>query len=255
MITSKMLALEKVKEILNAPKNGFKRARIRTTKHCDTPFVRPTKGVVHDIINLTQFVGSVERKPVAQHRCEDYVNLLQKNYEKCGVPFRRPNVYEKVTTHHVPSVPEKHIEHLDQVLVRLTVLKNGRVRLNCNTQAAELYDKYYSNGKPPPFKVLTAVYKKLGYSDAFLNKLNESYKKKRAFADKLGKVLELIFEKTTVKSKKKKPPPPPPTRREESDDEEDEEENDGPEEDEALVGDDEEEDVEEDVEEDLDLED
>ena len=253
MLTTKMLTLEKAKEILNAPKNGFKRPRIRTPEHRDTPFVRPTSGVVHDIINLPQFAIPLEKKPVAQHRYEDYINLLQKNYEKCGVSFRKPNVYENAVTQRVSSVPEKHIEHLDQVLVRLTVLKNGRVRLNCITQAAELYDKYYSKGKPPPLKVLTTAYKKLGYSDAFLDKLSTSYKTKQAFAKKMVKALDLIFEKSTVRSKKKDPPPQ--ARQDESDDEDDEEEDEGPEEDEALVGDDEEEDVEEDVEDDIDLDD
>lgn len=244
-------------EFLTKPQHGFKRPQVRSQRNAPTPpFVRPTKGVVYDIINLPKFCPAKPKPLVAQERSEEYLKNLEKNYEYHGVPFRPPNITELQPKHKVLVEPEKHIEYLDQVQVNLCVLKNGKVRVKMVLHGAQLYEKYYSHGKAPPIKALTTAYKNLGYSDAFIETFVEKHKKRVVFGKKLDNVLENIFDKS-VNAKKKVAPPPkkkaPVDDEEEVEepDEEEEEEEDGPEEDEAIVADDEE-DEEEEIVEDID---
>lgn len=232
----------------------FKRPLPRPPRGPIPPFVRPTQGVVHDILEGPRFVPMEPREPVAQHRSEEYIRLLKKNYEHWGVPFREPKVVEQPPKHTIPPEPERHLKYLDHVQVHLTVLKTGKVRIKCVTHGAQLYDKYYSQGKPPPLKALTTAYKNLGYSDAFIKNMTEKHKTRVQFGKKLGKILDAIFDKSSVKTKKKKEEPRKEDPDEDPEDQEEEDPDDGPEEDEALVADDEDEDVEEVIEEDLDLE-
>lgn len=245
-----------IQEIINRPQRGFKRPLPRPPRpQCTPPFVRPTEGVVHDILNLPQFVHLQPKATVAQDCSDEYIRLLKKNYEYWNVPFREPKVIDLLPKHKVSPEPERHIAYLDQVQVRLSVLKNGKIRVKCVTHGAQLYEKYYSLGKQPPLKVLSSAYKNLGYSEAFLQNMSDKHKARVAFGKKLGKILDAIFDKSSAKTKKKKKEElKREEEQEEERDEEEEEEEDGPEEDEALVADDEDEDVEEVIEEDLDLE-
>ena len=246
-------------DFLNAPtkQTGFKRPSVRSQHNLPTPpFVRPTKGVVHDILNLQQYCPAKPKPLIFQERSEEYLRDLKKNYDHWGVPFRAPDVIELPPKHKVTPEPETHIEYLDQVQVRLSVLKNGKVRVKCVLHGAQMYEKYYSQGKSPPIKTITAAYKNLGYSEAFIETMTVKHKKRIQFGKKVGKILDTIFEKSAGAKKKKKEEPKKVEEEPEEEEPEDEEpeEEDGPEEDEALVADDEEEEVEEVIEEDLDLE-
>jgi F0F1-type ATP synthase gamma subunit len=115
---------------------------------------------------------------------------------------------------------------------------------------AQMWEKY-RQGARPPHKLLVSVYKSMGYSQEFIDKMNKSHERKKILAIKYEKIVNNIFEKPTKKKvipqKKKKP------IEEHEIVEEDEEENDDnePEEDEAIVvdeDDDEEECVDEDIE-------
>ena len=250
-----------IQEIINKPQGNFKRPSVRSHRNLPTPpFVRPTKGVVHDIINLPKYCYAKPKPIVAQERVEEYLRDLKKNYDYHGIPFKQPDIIELQPKHKVPPEPERHIEYLDQVQVRLSVLKTGKVRVKMVLHGAQLYEKYYAHGKCPPIKTLTAAYKNLGYSEKFIQDFTEKYKKRVIFGKKLDKILENIFDKsvnakkkTAAEKKKKLLDEKPEEEPEEEEDDEDEDE-DGPEEDEALVADDEEEDVDEPIEEDLDLE-
>ena len=244
-----------IQEILNRHQSVFKRPLPRPPRGPAPPFVRPTKGVVHDILNLKQYV-ELEPKPlVAQERTEEYFRLLKRNYEDNNLVFKKPYVIESQTKHKVVGEPESHIDYLDQVQVRLTVLKTGKVRVKCVLHGAQMYEKYYSQGKAPPMKTITTAYKNLGYSETFIQSMTEKHKKRVLYGKKVGKILDAIFEKSGgAKKKKAKVEEVKKVEEEEPDEEEDPEEEDGPEEDEALVADDEEEEEEEVIEEDLDLE-
>ncbi len=247
-------------DFLNAPtkQTGFKRPSVRSQRNAPTPpFVRPTKGVVHDILNLQQYCPAKPKPIVFQERSEEYLKDLKKNYDYHGIPFKQPEIFELQPKHAVTLENEKHIEYLDQVQVTLGVLKNGKVRVKMVLHGAQLYEKYYSHGKVPPIKTLTTAYKNLGYSEAFIQSFTEKHKKRVVFGKKVAAILEKIFDKSanakkTAATKKKKVPEEEPEEEPEEDDEDEDE--DGPEEDEALVADDEDEDVEEPIEEDLDLE-
>ena len=230
----------------------LKRPSLRPPRGPAPPFVRPTKGVVHDILQLPKYVYPTTKPMVYQDRSEEYIRLLKRNYEQSGVPFREPDITELPPKHKESPEPERHIEYLDQVQVRLNVLKSGKIRVKCVTHGAHLYDEYYSQGKHPPLKALMTAYKNLGYSEAFITNMTEKHKARVQFGKKVGKVLDAIFNKSSTKTKKKKEEPS--KEDPEEDPEDPEEEDDGPEEDEALVADDEEEDVEEVIEEDLDFE-
>lgn len=238
----------------------FKRPQVRSQRHAPAPpFVRPTKGVVSDIINLSKFCEAKPRPLIAQERSEEYLRALEKNYAYHGVPFKRPNVTELVPRHKCPVEPEKHIEYLDQVQVNLSVLKNGKVRVKCVLHGAQLYEKYYAHAKAPPIKALTTAYKHLGYSQEFIESFTEKHKKRVVFGKKLDKVLESIFDKSVNAKKKVAAPPkkkvPVEDDEEEEEEPEEEEEEDEPEEDEAIVADDgDDEDEEEEVIEDVDFE-
>lgn len=249
-------------DFLNAPtkQTGFKRPSVRSQHNLPTPpFVRPTKGVVHDILNLQQYCPAKPKPLVFQERSEEYLRDLKKNYDYHGIPFKQPDIFELPPKHKVTRETENHHEYLDQVQVNLGVLKNGKVRVKMVLHGAQLYEKYYSHGKVPPIKALTTAYKNLGYSEAFIQSFTEKHKKRVVFGKKVGKILDAIFDKSAAAKKKtaaakKKEEVKEEEDPQEEDEEEEEEDEDGPEEDEALVADDEEEDVEEPIEEDLDLE-
>jgi hypothetical protein len=234
----------------------FKRPQVRSQRNAPPPpFVRPTEGVVYDIISLQKHCPAKPRPLVFQDRSEDYLRDLKKNYASYGIPFKQPNIIELPPKHNEVSEPEQHIKYLDQVQVKLNVLKNGKVRVKMVLHGAQLYEKYYSQAKAPPIKTLTTAYKNLGYSEEFIQSFTEKHKKRVVFGKKLDKVLEKIFDKsmntkkTTVVKKKV------PVNEIEDEEPEEEEDDDGPEEDEALAADDEEDEyTEEMIDEDLDLE-
>ncbi len=248
-------------EFLNAPikQNGFKRPSVRSQRNLPTPpFVRPTKGVVHDILNLQQYCPAKPKPLIFQERSEEYLRDLKKNYDYHGLPFKQPNIVELPPKHKVTRAVEKHIEYLDQVQVRLSVLKNGKVRVKMVLHGAQLYEKYYSHAKAPPIKALTSAYKNLGYSETFIQSLTEKHKKLTVFTKNAGKIIDAIFEKSAAAKKKsaaaKKKTVVEEPKEEEPEEEEEDDDEDGPEEDEALVADDEDEEVEEPIDEDVDFE-
>ncbi len=242
-----------IQEIINRHQHVFKRPLPRPPRGPTPPFVRPTKGVVHDILNLKQYVELEPKPTVAQERTEEYFRILKKNYEDNNLVFKKPDVIESQLKHKVTSDAESHIDYLDQVQVRLSVLKTGKVRVKYVLHGAQLYEKYYAHGKTPPIKTITTAYKNLGYSESFIQSMIVKHKKRVEFGKKVGKILDTIFEKSGGAKKKKKEEVKKVVEEEEPEEEEEEEE-DGPEEDEALVADDEDEEEEEVIDEDLDLE-
>tara|TARA_B110000914_G_scaffold216969_1_gene222531 strand:- start:45 stop:572 length:528 start_codon:yes stop_codon:yes gene_type:complete len=155
---------------------------------------------------------------------------------------------------------ECHVDYLDKVYVKLNILKSGKVRVKVVTNFLFFWKTYYSKGKAPPFKVILAACKALGYSETFITKMNENLKIRQKFGIQLEKIITNIFDKTVSRKKVVKKPTPPVEPIEENtdtpdivgigdaEDIPDPVDEDGPEEDEAIVeedGDCEVEDVEE----------
>ena len=145
-----------------------------------------------------------ERKPFYVQNADDYVRLLKKNYEYYGVPFKNPNVEEIPPYDKVDDTIETHVEHLDQIVVKLNVLKSGKVRVKLLPHMAILNEKYYSKYKPPPIKTITSALKALGYSQNFIETTLQKYKKRNQLIEKRWKILEKKFDAPSTASRNKK---------------------------------------------------
>ena len=136
------------------------------------------------------------------------------------------------------KVIERHFEYPDNVVVKLNVLKSGKVRVKLFSHVAQLWEKYNSKGKVPPHKMLVSVYKSMGYSEAFIDKMNKSFERKKVLKIKYEKMIENIFERPSTKkkapAKKKKKEEEPEEKPDDIVEEEPDDDDDTPEEDEAI---------------------
>jgi len=201
---------------------------------------------------------TIEKKPFYVQNKKDYLESLERNCRKIGIPFKKPNVEEIPVPKKINSYVEKHIDNLDQIVVHLNVLKSGKIRVKVIPHMAVLNEKYYSKYKIPPIKSIISALKVLGYSQEFMDSMMEKYKKRNALIEKKWKILEKIFDapSTASRNKKKKADKKAEAEAaeaetevpEDEDPEEEKKDDDEPEEDEAIVvdeeGDDEEEVVE-----------
>lgn len=187
--------------------------------------------------------NTIEKKPFYVQNKKDYLESLERNCKKMGIPFKKPYVEEIPPYEKVDDSIETHIEHLDQIVVKLNVLKSGKVRVKVLPQMAILNEKYYSKYKPPPIKSITSALKSLGYSQEFMDSMMVKYKKRNALIEKKWKILEKRFDapSTASRNKKKKADKKAEAETEvvEEDNEEEKKDDDEPEEDEAIVVDEE----------------
>ena len=195
--------------------------------------------------------NTIEKKPFYVQNKKDYLESLERNCKEMGIPFKKPYVEEMPPYEKVDDSIETHIEHLDQIVVKLNVLKSGKVRVKVSPQMAILNEKYYSKYKPPPIKSITSALKAIGYSQEFMDSMMVKYKKRNALIEKKWKILEKIFDapSTASRNKKKKADKKAEAEAEAAEaaeaaetevvEDEDPEDDDEPEEDEAIVVDDE----------------
>jgi len=190
--------------------------------------------------------NTIEKKPFYVQNKKDYLESLEKNCKEMGIPFKKPYVEEIPLYEKVDDSIETHIEHLDQIVVNLNVLKSGKVRVKVLPQMAILNEKYYSKYKIPPIKSISSALKSLGYSQEFIDSMMVKYKKRNTLIEKKWKILEKIFDapSTASRNKKKKADKKVEAEAEtevieDEDPEEEKKDDDEPEEDEAIVVDDE----------------
>ena len=195
--------------------------------------------------------NTIEKKPFYVQNKKDYLESLERNCRKIGIPFKKPNVEEIPVPKKINSYVEKHIDNLDQIVVHLNVLKSGKIRVKVIPHMAVLNEKYYSKYKIPPIKSIISALKALGYSQEFMDSMMEKYKKRNALIEKKWKILEKIFDapSTASRNKKKKADKKAEAEAEAAEaveaaetevvEDEDPEDDDEPEEDEAIVVDDE----------------
>ena len=163
-----------------------------------------SNGIVHSIINNKHLTARPVHQPkFGYQNIEQYKRMLKTNYERCSLPFREPNVVEArgKETYTVYRV-ECHVDYLDKVYVKLNILKSGKVRVKVITNFLFFWKTYYSKGKAPPFKVILAACKALGYSEKFLNKMVDNRKKRQDYVKVLEKIIANIFEKSAASKKK-----------------------------------------------------
>jgi len=144
-----------------------------------------------------------ERMPV--HRQDDYIHLLRKNYESCGIDFdenkfKVPYDPPKIQKFEEPEI----ITHpFGQVYLSLTYTKT-KVKVKMNYALYAIHEKFYACGKVPPVKVVVQALKSIGYSDELLKKVIRGYDENQLWAKKIWKYLELKLFKDDKKKKIKK---------------------------------------------------
>ena len=158
---------------------------------------------VYDIINGKK-CSEREKKPFYVQNKKDYLESLEKNCKKLGVPFKKPNVEEIPIPEKINLHVEDHIKYLDKVIVKLNVLKNGKVRVKIFPEMVQLNEMYYSKAKQPPIKTLSSTLKKVGYSKEFIDSMNDKYKKRHKLVEVRWKKLEKFFDAPSVSSRNRK---------------------------------------------------
>lgn len=164
---------------------------------------------LHEILYGKGDTQSEQRKPFYVQNHKNYLENLEKNYKYYGVPFKKPNVEEMPPYENNSKPVETHIEYLDRVIVKLNVLKSGKVRVKLSSQIMTLNENYYSKGHPPPIKSVLSALKSIGYSNESIDSINEKYKKRNKLIEIKWKKLESILDapslsRTTKKKSKKK---------------------------------------------------
>ena len=194
--------------------------------------------LVYDIINA-KYKPEPERPPFYVQNKNDYLESLERNCKKMDIPFKKPNVEEIQPIQKKCTNAENHIEYLDSIVLKTTVLKNGKVKVKLIPQMAILNENYYSKSKIPSIKSVLSVLKSHGYSNEFIQSVKDKHKKRNKLIEVKWKKLEKLFDKTSTKKKKK------PKKKEEIVEEdvveEENKDDDEPEEDEAIEIDDEDE--------------
>ncbi len=148
--------------------------------------------------------NTIEKKPFYVQNKKDYLESLERNCKEMGIPFKKPYVEETPPYEKIDDSIETHIEHLDQIVVNLNVLKSGKVRVKVSPHMAVLNEKYYSKYKIPPIKTLTSALKAIGYSQEFIDSMMVKYKKRNALIEKKWKILEKRFDAPSTASRNKK---------------------------------------------------
>lgn len=148
----------------------------------------------------------IQRKMQSIYNVEDYQKMLRRNYAYWNLDVHEADriiasIPTKTYVPKIPIVPERHIDYLDRVKVTCTV-KGDRVRVSIIPHMADLYEKYYKHYKIPPLAKQLIAFKKLGYSDTFLEKMITSQDTKIQKAKKFDAVFEKMFNKAPVKIKK-----------------------------------------------------
>lgn len=165
--------------------------------------VPPEGSLLYKLLNPPPTQHPVKIKQPVYHQ-DDYLKLLESNYKSLGLSFVDP-VLPVLVPQVSPEPPkEPELVYGDRVQVNLRVLKSGVVRIKVNSAIADVYSKYYKQGKRPPFKTILNAYKSHGFSKEYLERITKNNDKRKALALKIEKVFAKIFDKEPVKKVKKK---------------------------------------------------
>jgi hypothetical protein len=221
----------------------FKRPAIRPRATTVTPSTRPTEGSFLHSILYPPKCEPYKRETTYIQNYDNYIDNLRKSCEMSGAEFVMPKYVlplpekERVVKKTVPRV-----EYLDHVIMRVNVLKCGKVRVKLLPHMAMLHEKYFSKNKIPPAKTLAATLKAIGYDEEFTSNVPKKIEQRKADMETRYKKLELVFNKPTTSSKKKKKEPEPEREEDIEEEEEENEDDDAAPDEEALGVDDEDDD-------------
>ena len=211
-------------------KRPLSRVRNESADHKPVKFIEGS--FLHGIVNPGQ-TDVYKFVPGPVYEKEAYLNALEKHYKQCGVPFKKPQLPDSVKIVKPKPTKEPELGFIDQVYLKMRILKSGIVRIKLDTSIVTLYEKYYSKGNRPPVKNIIQAYKSLGFSPEYLEKIKKGFELKVKEQKRIEKLIDKIFNKEPVKKVKKK-------KKEEEEiveelpEEDEEEKDDAPEEDEGL---------------------
>ena len=229
----------------------YKRPTLRLRDPCTTSFMRPVEGTFLHSITKNEKTKYFEPRETYIANYDNYIETLRKSCEKSGAKFKVPKyILPMPEIDQVPPKNKSPIRFIDDVIVRINVLKCGKVRVKLITHMATLYEKYFSKNKIPPSKTLAAALKAIGYDESYASSVPDIIENRRKSMDIRWKTLDDIFNKPSVSNSKKKVKKEPEVEVEvepEEDDEDEEEDDSAPAE--EAIGNDEVEDDEEVVEE------
>lgn len=180
----------------------FKRPPLRRKVDTVSVRLRPGDPLYERIHPPVDDIRVHPKRPV--YHQEEYLRLLERNYKSYGLvmkDMKLPTVAEYVKPF---EQKEPVIEFYDRIYVMTSVLKSGKVKIKINTGMHDLYEKYYKYNKHPPQKSVLKVYKSLGFSDAFLKRVEASYKKIPSRLIAFQKCIDKVFNKPSVSKPKKK---------------------------------------------------
>jgi hypothetical protein len=135
---------------------------------------------------------------------DDYLKLLKASDERMGLKYVDPGLPIVTPIVYPDPLQEPDLPYSDHIRVTLKILKSGVVRVKVYPSIAILHEKYWSKCIVPPLKPVIQAFKAYGFSDEFIKKVEKSQKKADLFKQKVGKIIEKIFDKEPVKKIKKK---------------------------------------------------
>ncbi len=182
----------------------FKPPSKRVKHSLDTKFGRPKEGTfLYDIVNPKPYKAFEFRKQPVMYQ-ERYLKALEKNNKDMGIPFVDPKLSNVTPPIARKKNEEPHVPFLDRVYVNLKILKSGIVRVKVVPHFLMLYENYYKQGMRPSLKQIIQAHKVMGFSDSFITKIKKSEERRLAFAKKVPRILEKIFDREPVKKVKRK---------------------------------------------------
>jgi hypothetical protein len=229
----------------------YKRPALRLREPCTTSSLRPIEGTFLHSITNNENTKYFEPRETYIANYDNYIETLRKSCDESGAKFKVPKyILPMPEIDQVPPKNKSPIRFIDDVIVRINVLKCGKVRVKLITHMATLYEKYFSKNKIPPSKTLAAALKAIGYDESYASSVPDIIENRRKSMDIRWKTLDDIFNKPSASNSKKKVKKEPEVEVEvepEEDDEDEEEDDSAPAE--EAIGNDEVEDDEEVVEE------
>ena len=184
----------------------FKRPVIRSRQRHEYPqkYKKPEPGTfLYDIVNPKppRFYKH-ERAPVYQK--EVYLALLKKNCENLGIPYTEPDIPNAEVNTYTVSKKDVPLNSLDKIYMKIRYMKNGTVKIKIITAFADMYNKYYSQGKKPPIKTLINAYKLMGFPSEFTEEIQKKHMKNLKMSSIIFKKVEALLTKEPVKKTKSK---------------------------------------------------
>lgn len=182
-------------------KRPSRRVKIDHDGRCHAPAREGS--FLYKLLNPPPTKFPVKVKQPVYHQ-DDYLKLLKASDERMGLKYVDPGLPIVIPVVYPDPPQEPDLPYSDHIRVTLKILKSGIVRVKVYPSIAILNEKYWSKCIVAPLKPVIQAFKAYGFSDDFIKNIEKSQKKADLFKQKVGKIIEKIFDKEPVKKIKKK---------------------------------------------------